>query len=251
MGTHSTPPRRSRPPSAQAPQTCEIVWWRGYVTGRFQAWTKPKSGPPQLVGESPSIRWRRSSPPGQGGAAVAALESLIERLTDQGWAVAARPAEAWYGHVLGAPPDDAGQLHAAEALFRELARAPVLKRFGPELAESRSEPESEREPHVATEDQPRRVESEPLDPGAVAPSPRVSPAAGKPASAPRRQAALFAIYALAVLGAAAVFLVGFHSGYAAAVAALTASALSLGVDSWLLARRPLIPHPSGSGKNAA
>ena len=38
MGARATPPRRSQPPSGQAVQTCEIVWWRGYLTGRFQAW---------------------------------------------------------------------------------------------------------------------------------------------------------------------------------------------------------------------
>ena len=98
-----------------------------------------------------------------------------------------------------------------------------------------------REPRVEP-DQPRRTESERLDDGG-SPEALVSTAAARPASRTRRPPALFALYTLAVAGGAAVFLVGFHSGYAAAVAAVTAVALSLGVDSWLVARRQAMPSP--------
>ena len=42
-----------------------------------------------------------------------------------------------------------------------------------------------------------------------------------------------------VAAAAAVSYLGFHSAYASVVAALTAAALSLGIDSWLVTRRRL------------
>jgi hypothetical protein len=48
---------------------------------------------------------------------------------------------------------------------------------------------------------------------------------------------LLAVYAISVVAAALVGLVGFESAYGAAVAALTVLALSIAVDSWIAARR--------------
>jgi hypothetical protein len=230
MGTHTTQPSQSRPPAGQAVQTCEVVWWRGYMTGRFHAWTKPSSGVPELVGESPTVRWRHSSPPDQSADAVAALETLIDRLVDQGWTVAQRRDEAWYGYMLWQPsaePEERG--HDVPA--------PLFERVQSELTDARSHAERERQRRVQAEDQLHRAQSKLLDLGNARPEARTSAAVPPPTSRPRRPAMLLVAYALAVAAAAALFLVGFHSVYEAAVAALTVLALSLGVDSWLVARR--------------
>ena len=248
MGARATPPRRSQPPSGQAVQTCEILWWRGYVTGRFQAWTKPRSGAPRLVDESPSLRWRHSAPPPQSAAAVAAVETLLEQLAEQGWEVTQHGDETWYGYVLSGPADVAEQLRSV-AFLQEHARPAFPEQLRPERTEAAAEPESKREPRVAPH-QPRRTDSEPHEAhrtederpaDGARPEARVSTVAAHQAPRTRRPPPLFAVYALAVAGAAAVSLVGFHSGYAAAVAALTAFALSLGIDSWRVARRQAVP----------
>jgi hypothetical protein len=80
--------------------TCEIVWWSGYVKGRFQAYARSTAGVPRLVAESPAIRWRSSSPPGPIEAAVDALEVLTRALADAGWVVVDRSGETWFGMVL-------------------------------------------------------------------------------------------------------------------------------------------------------
>src|ERR1700730_9191820 len=225
MGARATPPRRSQPPSGQAVQTCEILWWRAYVTGRFQAWTKPRSGAPRLVDESPSLRWRHSAPPHQSAAAVAAVETLLEQLAEQGWEVTQHGDETWYGYVLSGPADAAEQLRSV-AILQAHARAAFPEQL---RAEPHQPHRTDSEPHEAYE--ARRAESERPD-EAAGPEARVSTVAAQRTPHTRRPPLLFAVYALAVAGAAAVSLVGFHSGYAAAVAALTAFALSLGIDSW-------------------
>ena len=87
----------------QALDTCEIVWWSGYVKGRFQAYTRPASLAPELIEESPAIRWRSSSPPGPIEPAVAALDVLTHRLEETGWVVTGRSEETWFSLVLSRP----------------------------------------------------------------------------------------------------------------------------------------------------
>jgi hypothetical protein len=193
---------------------------------------QPRSGPPQLVAESKAIRWRDSSPPDEIPAAVAALDTLIDRLTDQGWEPTARLEEPWYGHVFSRPANDEEEFEP-EVLIREHIREPV------QVQESVAEPLQpvaveagttevvpERRAHTQTEDSGRPGEREHVE----------REHALAPAYGPRRSAMLHASYALAVVVAAAIFLVGLHSIYAAVVAALTTSAVSLGLDSWLVAR---------------
>jgi hypothetical protein len=227
MGTRKSSSRPGRPPTGRVVQTCEIVWWRGYVKGCFQAWMQTRSGPPQLVAESKAIRWRDSSPPDETPAAAAALDTLIDRLTDQGWELTEQLEEPWYGYVFSRLADEEEEFEP-EVLIREHVREPVQVQesaagpLRPVAVEAvTTEVVSERKPDVQTEDAGRPLESE----DAAAPAPR-----------PRRSALLHASYALAVVVAAAIFLVGLHSTYAAAVAALTTAALSLGLDSWLVAR---------------
>jgi hypothetical protein len=233
------------------------------VTGRFQAWAKPRSGAPRLVDESPSIRWRHSAPPPQSTAAVAAVETLLEQLAEQGWEVTQHGDETWYGYVLSGPADVADQPRFV-AVPQEHARAAFPDPLRPERAEAPGEPESRREPRPESKQEARpeskrearvephqirrtdgephetqRAESERPDDAEV----RVSTVAAQPAARTRRPPVAFAVYALAVAGTAAVFLVGFHSGYAASVAALTAVALSLGIDSLRVARRQAVPPP--------
>lgn len=70
-------------------ETCEIVFWRGYVKCAFYAVTT--DGEP--VG-SPSFRSREPSPV-RSGAVLEAHRALVERLQDEGWEPAAR-GRAWY-----------------------------------------------------------------------------------------------------------------------------------------------------------
>jgi hypothetical protein len=196
---------------------------------------------------------------------VAAVESLLEQLAEQGWEVTQHGDETWYGYVLSGPADVAEQLRSV-AVLQEHARAAIPEQLRPERTDAAGEPESRREPRPASEQEARPVSKrearvEPHEPRRTASEPhearraesershdsevRVSTVAAQPAARTRRPPLVFAVYALAVAGAAAVFLVGFHSGYAAAVAALTAVALSLGIDSLRVAHRQAVPPPHG------
>jgi len=81
-------------------EICEVVWWRGYTKGRFQAYTSPSS---QLIAQSPEIRWRSSARPGPSEAVVKALDALMQQLIDAGWEVTSQREEAWFGLVLSRP----------------------------------------------------------------------------------------------------------------------------------------------------
>ena len=220
--------------SQQTLDTCDIVWWSGYVRGRFQAFAVSPSGVRRLIGESPQIHWRSTSPPGPTQTAVEALEALTSELAEAGWSVASRGEEKWFGLVLSRPvaagdgrtrsgnaeddrdgaPSVRNEPQLDSALLAELHSALHLARRETELERS------------------RRIDAESRASRLVA-SPR--PTTTLP-DLPRRPL-LLAAYAIAVAGAAAIFLIGFHSLYAAIVAALTAAALSLAADSWLVAHR--------------
>jgi hypothetical protein len=70
-------------------ETCEIVFWRGYVKCAFYA--VPQVGEP--IG-SPSFRSRERSPM-QSGAALEAHQALVEQLKREGWEPWAR-GRTWY-----------------------------------------------------------------------------------------------------------------------------------------------------------
>jgi len=70
-------------------ETCEIVFWRGYVRCAFYA--VPNGAEPIA---SPFFRSRERSP-GQSGPALEAHRALVERLEDEGWEPVAR-GRAWY-----------------------------------------------------------------------------------------------------------------------------------------------------------
>jgi hypothetical protein len=70
-------------------ETCQIVFWRGYVKCAFYA--VPEDGEPVA---SPLFRSRERSP-AQSGAALEAYRALLERLAEEGWEPAAR-GQAWY-----------------------------------------------------------------------------------------------------------------------------------------------------------
>src|SRR3984893_1142354 len=99
--------RSAGPPTSGGPfQTCQIVWWRGYVKGHFEAWTLAGSGEPRLVGESPAFRWRSSAPPTEAEPASSALETLLGRLAEEGWEAGVHSSGNWYERVLWRPYDD-------------------------------------------------------------------------------------------------------------------------------------------------
>jgi len=216
-----------------AVETCEIVWWSGYVKGRFQAYTSPASRAPVLIAESPAIRWRSSDPPGPIETAVHALEELTSRLAEEGWVVAERTGNTWYGLLLtragsrSAPPPviherEAFVEHEEEAAEEDRLESALLAELQRELREAREEAERERRRRIEVESGLRLVEA--------------APKAESEQAAPRPRF-VYPAYVVAVAVAAVIFLVGFGSPYASLVAALTTAAVALALDSWLVARR--------------
>jgi hypothetical protein len=96
----------------------------------------------------------------------------------------------------------------------------LLEELRRELREAREEAERERRRRIEAESGLRLVQ----------PLPAREPARLRPPF-------LVIAYVAAVAVAATIFLVGFGSLYAGAVAALTTAAVSLALDSWLVARR--------------
>jgi len=221
----------SRGIAGAALDTCEIVWWSGYVKGRFQAYTSPASRAPVLIAESPPIRWRSADPPGPTETAVHALEVLTSRLAEEGWVVAERTGETWFGLLLTRPSHgpaaaDSALAHDdppedADELDDDRLESALLAQLRLELQAARDEVESERR---------RRLEAESGALRLVAPAPAAE-------RAPLRPRFFVVAYAVAIGITAAIFFVGFGSLYASVVAALTTAAVSLALDSWLAARR--------------
>jgi hypothetical protein len=215
-------------------ETCEIVWWRGYTRGRFQAHAHSPSRPPWLVGESPSFRWRSSSTPGAtDDVAVEAYELLVRRLEGDGWEANGQNEKTWFGLVMSRPSPDLEpvaptvepEMHLEAAGDRQLESA-LLDHLRAELDDARSETERERTRRLAAEATPLHlVVSEPR-------ADRASP----------RSLLVRAAYAVVIAIAAAIFLVAFHSVYAAVVAALTVSAIAVALDSWLVVIRLAEPR---------
>jgi hypothetical protein len=226
-------------PAARNVETCEIGWWRGYVKGRFQAYLVSSDGS-RLLAESPPIPWRSSDAPGPTEAAVQALGVLTELLVAQGWNVTNAAAEPWFRLSFARPAtaeqapaeDDGPAPPAARQRRRTVQRRPadvgvldeaLLEQLRLELEGARLDAQRERDRRLEAERKALRlVEPDRAPPRAVhAPPPAV----------------LLGVYAIAVVAAALVGLVGFESAYGAAVASLTVLALAIGVDSWIAARR--------------
>lgn len=214
-----------------AVETCEIVWWSGYVKGRFQAYTSPASRAPVLIAESHPIRWRAAEPPGPTQAAVEALEELTGRLAADGWVVAEPTGNSWFGLLLTRPSGTGGPASSPpvaeddepvdDVLDEPALESVLLEELRRELREARDEAERERRRRIQAESGLRLVQP---------PPPGAEPTRGRPRF-------VVVAYVVAVAVAAAAFLVGFGSLYAAAVSALATAAVSLALDSWLVARR--------------
>ena len=223
--------------ASPALESCEIVWWRGYVTGRFHAYAgaAPET---ELIAESPSIRWRSSAPPVRTEAASDALDALIERLSEAGWQVEDGEAEPWFAlrlsrlsfsseekptTVYPAPtPMPAQALRRPPSEPEPRLDDALLAELRAELAEARD---------VVRQERDRRLEAEVEVLRLKEPLPRRRPP--RPLSFWVRLAA----YAIVVFAAAMVGLVGFESIYGASVAALTTLAVVIAIDSWVVARR--------------
>jgi hypothetical protein len=231
-------------PALRDVETCEIGWWRGYVKGRFQAYLVSPDGS-RLIAESPPIAWRSSTAPGPTEAAVRALGVLTELLVAQGWTVTDATAEPWFRLSL-ARPAGADNGATAEDDPPTAKPPPARKRRRPTQAQRRAadvavldealleqlRSELEGARRDAQRERDRRLEAEQKALRLVEPA-RATAHPAQPLPTP----VLFAVYAIAVVAAALVGLVGFESGYGAAVAALTVLALSIAVDSWIAARR--------------
>lgn len=213
-------------------ETCEIVWWKGYTRGRFQAYGESPARSRWLIGESPAFRWRSSSPPSATDDAVAAHAQLVRRLQEDRWEASGQSADAWFGVVMSresykltemAQEEVEPQFEPHSDRERESA---LLLQLHTELVDARTETERERNRRLAAEAAPLRL---------VPPEPRDDRAAS-------RSRLWLVGYAIVVSFAAAIFLIGFHSVYAAVVAALTTSAIALAVDSWLVVFRLAAPR---------
>ena len=225
---------RTAPPVLES---CEIVWWRGYVTGRFYAYA---GDPParELIAESPAVRSRSSAPPERTEAAVAALDALIERLAEAGWQVEDRQVDPWFGLRLSRPAAEATEgetpVHAPPTPMpsrgrRKSAGESVPRMDDALLAEVRAELEEARA--AVRQERERRLEAEVEALRLKEPPARRQPPGPPPAGV------RLAAYAIVVVAAALVGLVGFESIYGAAVAALTTLAVVIAIDSWIVARR--------------
>jgi hypothetical protein len=78
--------------SGSAPETCEIVAWRGYVKWQFHARSQP---PAEESFFSPYFRSRGRAEPEQTAAARLAYAELVEKLIAAGWAQDGR-GEQWF-----------------------------------------------------------------------------------------------------------------------------------------------------------
>jgi hypothetical protein len=214
-------------------ESCEIVWWRGYVTGRFQAYAGV-AGERELIAESPAIRWRSSTPPEPTEAAVAALDALTHRLSKAGWQSQEGQAHPGFGLRLARPAlaetQGPAQIHAAT---QTRARSRPAHELEPRLdvvllAELRAQVDEARA--AARHEHDRRLEAE-------AEALRLKEPPGPRPTQPLSVWVLVAAYAIAVLAAALVGLTGFGSIYGAVVAAMTTLAVVVAIDSWIVARR--------------
>jgi hypothetical protein len=213
-------------------ETCEIVWWRGYVKGRFQA--VGGAGPERvLLAESPAIRWRSSSPPEPTEAATAALDALTAQLAEADWEVEDRADGSWFGLRLSRPAlgPAAAPVRPAPDLqpAPEPAPLPESKLDDALLAELRAELDDVRA--AALRERDRRLDAEAEVLRLIEPPPR------RPATQPLSAWALLAAYAIVVVAGALVGLLGFESLYGGVVAGLTTLAVVVAIDSWIVARR--------------
>lgn len=162
----------------------------------------------------------------------AALDELSTQLLPSGWTAAGREGDEWHELAFTRPSlrpvvDDLPSRDEEHDDPDDLG-SELLEQLRDEVREARAEAARERRGRLAAEAEATRQ----------APKLTAVPAlaeAGPPRS-PRRLAPLLALYATAVVAAAAGMYLGFHSVYATVVAALTVAAVALGVDSWRVAR---------------
>jgi len=212
-----------RPRTApRALESCEIIWWRGYVKGRFQAYAGAAEAR-VLIAESSAFRWRSSEPPEPTEAATAALDALTDELAESGWRMEEHQTEPWFGLRLSRPAvaEVPGPERPEPSRESELDHA-LLAELRAELDDAREAARRERDRRLEAEVEALRLEE---------PPPRHRP------TQPLSAWALLGSYGIAVAAAAVVGLVGFGSIYGAVVAALTTLAVVISVDSWIVARR--------------
>lgn len=229
-------------------ETCRIAWWKGYVKGRFVAVLESESRQPEVVGESPSWRWRGSTPPDPTDEARHALDALTDELVVSGWTLDESQPEVWYERILTRPatalaavpdewdePTEVPDLRVAAAV--EPRESQAVARLRSELVLALDEVERQQRLRSEAEERARRVATRPA---AVA-----ATAAVTPRRRPRRRQALWILLELATVAAAAgIFLVVLDSTYAAVVAGLTTAAVVIALDS-LFAVRSHRDGPAG------
>jgi hypothetical protein len=228
-------------------ETCRIAWWKGYVKGRFVAVLESEARQPEVVGESPSWRWRGSTPPDPTDEARHALDVLTDELVAAGWTLDESQPEVWYERILTRPAialaaipdefdeydeqDDVPDLRVVAAAEPEPRESQAVARLRSELVLALDEVERQQRLRSEAEEQARRVASRPT---ALAAAPTAAAAAPL---RPRRRQVLWILLELASVGAAAaIFLVVLDSTYAAVVAGLTTGAVVLALDSLFAVR---------------
>jgi hypothetical protein len=145
---------------------------------------------------------------------LAALTALTDRLEQAGWVDQHGDNGTWFGLVLRRPViEPTSKARASDTV--------VVARLRHELEQALD---------VADRERQRRLEAE-------SESRQLAARAARDDVGPSSRPFVVVGYVLAIIYAAAIFLVGFHSLYAAVVAALTAAAVSLAVDCWLITRR--------------
>jgi hypothetical protein len=94
-------PRRDA--RAEAPASCRIGWWRGYISSEFHAKVQTTDGE-ALISRSRPFPWRKGTPPPKGlQQAADAHATLVSELEAAGW-VATGCGDDWYSLELQRRP---------------------------------------------------------------------------------------------------------------------------------------------------
>lgn len=200
-------------------ETCAITWWRGYVRGRFQAVVP--GDPPVLVAESAPLPG--GDAPQDTPEARAAVDDLTGRLRDAGWEHLEDDDVPWHAPRFVRSAEIPARPRAEREDVPDLEEQHLVAQLHAELQHARAAAQARQAP-VEPERHLRPV---------VSPPPAVEERSLKSRGSGLRMLALWVVLVACVAAAAAAI---SHSGYATAVAALTAAAIGLGVDSWRVAR---------------
>lgn len=152
-------------------ETCEIVWWQGYVKSEFVA--VPADGG-DVVSErlrSPVFRSKGNKPPLREGTAADAYAALVEILVAEGWEPGSR-GRSWYSQTFSRPRGA-----AASASPHAVADEPLVARVDSESDRPREERKSPQIAAASSARVPVEQQRQPAPPPQSQPAPPPVPTA--------------------------------------------------------------------------